>query len=78
MILFNSDRPHWIPRHDLEANIVYAAHPSDITHVMCDGRWLLRDGALVTLDEERIRREAEKRAFRMAGTPMRQLRAYHG
>ena len=78
LILFNTDRPHWIPRHDLEANIVYAAHPSDITHVMCDGRWLLRDGALTTLDEERIRREAEQRAFRMVGTPLRQLRAYPG
>ncbi len=78
LILFNTDRPHWIPRHDLEANIVYAAHPSDITHVMCDGRWLLRDGALTTLDEERILREAEQRAFRMVGTSMRQLRTYHG
>lgn len=78
LILFNTDRPHWIPRHDLEANIVYAAHPSDITHVMCDGRWLLRDGALTTLDEERIRREAERRAFRMVGTSLRQMREYRG
>jgi 5-methylthioadenosine/S-adenosylhomocysteine deaminase len=78
LILFKTDRPHWIPRHDLEANIVYAAHPSDITHVICDGRWLLRDGALTTPDEERILREAERRAFRMVGTPMRQLRTYRG
>ncbi len=77
-ILFNTDQPHWIPRHDLEANIVYAAHPSDITHVMCDGRWLLHDGALTTLDEAKIRREAEQRAFRMVSTPMRQLRTYQG
>ncbi len=78
LILFNTDRPHWIPRHDLAANIVYAAHPSDITDVMCDGRWLLRDGALTTLDEARIMREAERRAFRMVGTPLRQLREYRG
>ena len=78
LILFNTDRPHWIPRHDLAANIVYAAQPADITHVMCDGRWLLRDSVLTTLDEEKIKREAELRAFRMVGTPMSQLRAYHG
>jgi 5-methylthioadenosine/S-adenosylhomocysteine deaminase len=78
LILFNTDRPHWMPRHDLEASIVYAAHPSDITHVMCDGRWLLRDGVLITLDEERIRHEAEQRAFRMVGTPLRQVRTYRG
>jgi len=78
VILFNTDRPHWIPRHDLAANIVYAAHPSDITHVMCDGRWLLRNGALTTLDEEQIMREAERRAFRMAGTSLHQMREYRG
>jgi 5-methylthioadenosine/S-adenosylhomocysteine deaminase len=76
VIMFDTDRPHWIPRHDLEANIVYAAHPSDITHVLCNGRWLLRDGRLTTLDEERILHEAEQRAFRMVGAPLRQLREY--
>jgi hypothetical protein len=30
------------------------------------------------LDEERIRYEAERRAFRMVGTPMEQMRAYKG
>jgi 5-methylthioadenosine/S-adenosylhomocysteine deaminase len=78
LIVFKTDHPHWIPRHDLEANIVYAAHPSDVTHVMCDGRWLLRDSVLTTLDEERIKHEAERRAFRMVGAPLRQLRTYRG
>jgi 5-methylthioadenosine/S-adenosylhomocysteine deaminase len=77
LIAFNTDRPHWYPRHNLAANIVYAAHPSDITHVMCDGQWLLRDGALTTLDEEKILHEAERRAFRMVGTPLRRMREYH-
>ena len=25
---------------------------SDVAHVLCNGRWLLRDGALLTIDEE--------------------------
>jgi 5-methylthioadenosine/S-adenosylhomocysteine deaminase len=78
LILFDTDRPHWFPRHDLAANIVYAAQPADITHVMCDGQWLLHDGALITLDEEKILREAERRAFRMVGTPLRRMREYRG
>jgi 5-methylthioadenosine/S-adenosylhomocysteine deaminase len=56
--------------------VVYASHPSDVRHVICDGRFLLRDGRLTTLDEERIRYEAEKRGFRMVGEPMQQMRAY--
>jgi 5-methylthioadenosine/S-adenosylhomocysteine deaminase len=78
LILFDTDRPHWFPRHDLAANNVYAAQPADITHVMCDGQWLLHDGALITLDEEKILREAERRAFRMVGTPLRRMREYRG
>jgi 5-methylthioadenosine/S-adenosylhomocysteine deaminase len=76
LILLNTQAPHWFPRHDLAAGIVYAAHPSDVSHVMVDGELLLCDGELLTLDEERIRYEAERRAFRMVGTPMSQVRAY--
>ncbi|MFW6115591.1 MAG: amidohydrolase [Chloroflexota bacterium] len=78
LILLDTSAPHWFPRHDLAAGVVYAAHPSDVTHVFVDGEMILRDGELLTLDEERIRYEAERRAFRMVGTPMQQLRAYRG
>jgi 5-methylthioadenosine/S-adenosylhomocysteine deaminase len=74
--LFDTRGTHWRPRHDLAASVVYASHPSDVRHVICDGRFLLRDGRLTTLDEERIRYEAEKRGFRMVGEPMQQMRAY--
>jgi 5-methylthioadenosine/S-adenosylhomocysteine deaminase len=76
LILLDTRAPHWFPRHDLAAGVVYAAHPADVRHVIVDGRFLLRDGELLTLDEEHIRYEAERRAFRMVGTPMRQVRAY--
>ncbi len=76
LVLFDTRRAHWTPRHDLAANVVYASHPADVRTVICDGRVLLRDGQLTTLDEERIRAEAERRAFRMVGQPMRRLREY--
>ncbi|MCX5797944.1 MAG: amidohydrolase [Elusimicrobia bacterium] len=78
LALFDTDQAHWVPRHDLGASVVYASHPGDITHVMCDGRWLMKDRRLVTLDEERIRREAETRALRLVGAPMRLVRRYRG
>ena len=76
LILLDTRGTHWFPRHDLAAAIIYTAHPSDVTHVFVDGRLLLDDGELVTLDEDRIRYEAERRAFRMVGTPMNQVREY--
>ena len=78
LILLDTRAPHWFPRHDLAAGIVYAAHPGDEAYVWADGRLLYRQGEYLTLDVERIRREAERRAFRMVGRPMQQVREYQG
>jgi 5-methylthioadenosine/S-adenosylhomocysteine deaminase len=78
LILLDTRGSHWTPRHDLGAHLVYASHPSDVRYVFCDGQVLLRNGELTTLDEERIRYEAERRAFRMVGTPMHRVREYRG
>jgi 5-methylthioadenosine/S-adenosylhomocysteine deaminase len=78
LILVDTTAPHWIPRHDSAAGIVYTAHPGDVAYVWCDGQLLYRQGEYLTLDIERIRWEAEKRAFRMVGRPMTSMRAYQG
>ena len=78
LILLDFRKPHLRPRHDLAANVVYSAEAADVTHVMVDGRWLMVNGALLTLDEERICYEAERRALRMVGAPLRRVRAYQG
>lgn len=76
LLLLNTIAPHWIPRHDLAAGVVYTAHPSDVAYVWCDGQLLYRKGEFLTLDIERIRWEAERRAFRMVGKSMSSLREY--
>jgi 5-methylthioadenosine/S-adenosylhomocysteine deaminase len=78
LILLDTRASHWFPRHDLAAGVVYAAHPSDVSHVIADGRLILHNGELLTLDEKLIRYEAERHAFRMVGAPMSQVRAYRG
>jgi 5-methylthioadenosine/S-adenosylhomocysteine deaminase len=76
IVLFQTQGPHWYPRHNMAAGVVYASHPSDVAHVVVDGRVVLRDGELLTLDEERIRAEVERRALRIVGAGMSQLRTY--
>lgn len=78
LILFNTNKPHWMPNHNLSANIVYASHPSDIEYVICGGKILLDKGILTTLDEEKIKYEAQTRAFRMTGQKMNLIRTYNG
>ncbi len=78
LILVHTDRPHLVPRHDLVANLVHSAKAADVTHVFVDGEPLYRDGDLTTLDEEPIRREAERGAFELVGREMHRMREYRG
>jgi len=76
--LIDMDRPHLLPRHDLVANVVHSAKAADVTHLFVGGRLLYRNGELLTLDEDKIKAEAERGAFRMVGGDMRSVREYRG
>jgi 5-methylthioadenosine/S-adenosylhomocysteine deaminase len=47
------------------AQIVYAAKSTDVVDVMCNGRWLMRDRRLLTVDEDELKREAQDQARRI-------------
>jgi 5-methylthioadenosine/S-adenosylhomocysteine deaminase len=47
------------------AQIVYAAKSTDVLDVMCNGRWLMRDRELLTLDEAALREAAREQAGRI-------------
>jgi 5-methylthioadenosine/S-adenosylhomocysteine deaminase len=74
--LFDFDQPHLYPRHDLVANLVHSARGSDVSHVIVDGKLIYRSGELLTLDEEKIKAEAEQHARRMVGQSMKIVREY--
>jgi cytosine/adenosine deaminase-related metal-dependent hydrolase len=44
------------------AILVHSARGSDVTHVIVEGQLRYRDGELLTLDEDRIMAEADRRA----------------
>ncbi|MCL4844978.1 MAG: amidohydrolase family protein [Acidobacteria bacterium] len=47
------------------SRIVYAAKSSDVTDVLCNGRWLMRGRRLLTIDEPALAREAAAYARRI-------------
>jgi len=59
IIALNLAQAHFVPRTDVVSHLVYSARGSDVVHVWVDGKPLLRDGRLTTLDEEKIRAEAQ-------------------
>lgn len=50
---------------NIYAQIVYAAKAVDVTDVMCNGRWLMRDRTLLTLQEHELLAEAAGIAARI-------------
>lgn len=64
-IAVDVDQPHFYPHTDLVSHLVYSASGHDVTDVCVDGRWLMRNRELLTLDEERIKHEAGRRFDRL-------------
>jgi len=59
------DCAHNVPRFDLSpdnvySQLVYAAKAHDVEHVLIDGRWIMRDRTLLTLDEAQVLAEAQR------------------
>jgi 5-methylthioadenosine/S-adenosylhomocysteine deaminase len=77
LVLMDLRRAHMCPIHDLPANVLHAAQSADVSHVIVNGKLLMRDGVILTMDEERIRHEAERRALRIVGQDLHAVRRYH-
>lgn len=60
LVLFDTDRPEWAPLYDPVHNLVWGASGDSVHSVMCDGRMIMEDGDLVTIDEELVRSEIRK------------------
>ena len=54
--------PHLTPHHDLVSHLVYAARGSDVRHTICDGKVLMEDREVLTLDADAVCARAEERA----------------
>ena len=53
-------RPHLVPTLRVVSAFVHNGQPADITSVMVDGHWVMRDSKVVTVDEGDVVRRAEQ------------------
>ena len=70
LAIFDTRRLHLTPSPNPVGTLVYAACGADVSDVMVDGRWVVRDSRLLTMSEEEVIRDARARAgalFRRAG-----------
>ena len=67
VIAVDMDRPHLVPCSDPLSNLLYSAQAADVVMTMADGQILYENGDFLTLDRDRILREARQAARRLLG-----------
>jgi 5-methylthioadenosine/S-adenosylhomocysteine deaminase len=65
LIMIDAAQPHLAPRHDPIALLVYSAQAADVCTVMVDGKVLLEDRELKTLDPDSVLAEAREQTRRL-------------
>jgi 5-methylthioadenosine/S-adenosylhomocysteine deaminase len=65
IVLFDADRIHVTPAHDPAATLAFATQSADVTDVYVDGKPLLKNGELRTIDEERVKSEVQRLLHRI-------------
>ncbi|WP_094602928.1 5-methylthioadenosine/S-adenosylhomocysteine deaminase [Sporomusa silvacetica DSM 10669] len=61
--VFAMQEPHWYPRHDRLSLLTYAASARDVHTVIVDGKILLDNHQLTTIDQERLLSEVGRRGM---------------
>jgi 5-methylthioadenosine/S-adenosylhomocysteine deaminase len=62
IILVDLSKPHLRPLHDVYATLVYSARGADVDTVIVDGKVLMENRRVKTLDEETVMEKAERSA----------------
>jgi len=54
VIIVDTHKPHLTPLYDPASHLVYTAGGSDVKDVIIDGRWIVKDRTLLTMDVEDV------------------------
>ena len=65
IVLVSMKGAAWVPRFNEVSLLVYSGSAADVDTVICDGKMLMQHRELLTLDEEKIKYEAQKCAERL-------------
>lgn len=65
LTIFAMQEPYWHPRHDRLSLLTYAANSRDVHTVIVDGKILLDNYQLTTIDQDRLVAEVDRRGMRL-------------
>ena len=68
IIILDLHRPHLQPIYNIVSNLVYSATGADVRDVIIDGKLVMQDRKLLTIDEETVLQKAEEWKAKIAGS----------
>ncbi len=63
LFMLDLRRAHLVPTLRVVSAFVHQAQPADVSDVMIDGRWVMRDGSLLTIAEDDVITAAERAGY---------------
>lgn len=60
--VFNTRAPHMFPRLQPLSNLIYSGTGNDCTDLIVDGKFLKKEGKVLTIDEEEVYEKADEYA----------------
>lgn len=69
LIVLDLDQPHLTPMYNVPSHLVYAARGADVVHSVIEGRIVMEDRRLQTLDEEAVLAHCRELAAGLTGRP---------
>lgn len=66
IITIDFDQPHFYPRFSIPSHLVYVAHAGDVRTVLVDGKILMEERELKTMDIKKVCGQVESRAKKVA------------
>ena len=67
MIVLDLDQPHLTPMYNIASHLVYAARGHDVVHSVINGRPVMENRRLLTMDEEAVLARCRELAGRLTG-----------
>lgn len=72
MIQVSLEGPNVTPLYDIVSHLVYAVNSRDVVTTIVDGRILMQDGEVLTLDAAQVRAAANAKAEEMSASLRRE------
>ena len=66
IIVLNMNQPHLTPLYDVPSHLVYAARGADVMHSIIDGKIIMENRKLMTMDENRLLADMRKMGEKIA------------